>query len=346
MHPVQLASRGKLWSAVETLLLSKFADETTAILSAYRKWVHPDARSGNLILACQPRGGSTWLAETLRALPDYEMIWEPFNPQWNPSCIEAGFTWHNYISDGGLTSPQSSFVEELLNGFKVYLGHFGGNGSLGCITSMAYNRHLIFKCTNACMMVSNLRDVVPLKTVMLLRHPCAVVASQLSHGSWKGVNKENPSVKRDVEKVLEDYPDWRPIWNEISTQEEVLAFIWGMRTHVPLRQPDRAEWCITTYESLVRDRTDELKRIFEYLERPMVDQVTNKLDSPSSTTQSDSNVAEGRDPLKTWKHRLDREQVRRVLTVTRQMGIEFYTEELTPHERRLSAWISSTPKAP
>ena len=343
MHPVKSLLHLDFRSAIGSLLLSKYADQTMDLLSAYRRWAHPDAARDNILLVCHPRGGSTWLAETLLTIPGSEMVWEPFNPQWNPSCVKAGFTWHNYISGSGLTKDQAAFTEALLKGHKVRLGHFGPLGSLERIISMALARQLLFKCTNACMMVRELREVVSLKTILLLRHPCAIVASQLSHGSWEDVDKSNSDVQADVGRVLDDYPEWRNVWNGISSQAGVLAFIWGMRTTIALEHAKESEWCVTEYESLVRSPSNEIARIFRYLDRPVPERIQEHLDTPSATTRADSNVVQGGDPLKTWRTRLTQEQVDQILKVVHRMGIDFYSSQLTPHEERLTSWTQRSP---
>jgi hypothetical protein len=197
---------------------------------------------------------------------------------------------------------------------------------------MAQARTLVFKCTNANLMLHQLGDLLSLDVVVLLRHPCAVVASQLTHGAWEDVTKENPDVVEDMGRVLRKFPKWKSTWSACTTQEEVLAFIWGVRTAIPLRHSESSSWLVTTYEDLVEAPKTELPRIFEHVDQVPPKQVWDQLGASSATTQKDSNVVQGKSPLTTWQRRLSDGQVSQILSIVHDMGITVYSEDLRPRD--------------
>jgi len=319
-------------NTIESLLLVNFSRLTGAAMSGWRRSFFGEAEAQkNVMLACQPRGGSTWLAESLLTMDDYEMIWEPFNPQWNGHVKQYGFKWHNYFPGTTLPQPAQAFARELLKGRHVAVGHMGPSGSLCRIVNLAASPHLLFKCTNACMMLHQLHTTFPLKTVLFVRHPCAVVASQLSHGGWNEVEPANPDLSSDVDTVLTDYPQWRHVWEDCSTQEEALAFLWGVRTAVPLSQPEMRNWHLITYEQLVTAPQKQIEALFAYLDRDVPSDIYRQLNRPSMMVRDDSNVAKNRDPLRTWTRRLSSDQAERILHVVHRMGISLYDAGFHPH---------------
>lgn len=290
-------------------------------------------------MGCLPRGGSTWLAEILGSLPEYEMIWEPFHVGWSPQAKRHGFRTFNYIPGRQFSDRQREYVSALLRGHLVTAGHLGPTAGVDDILSVAQASNFVLKCTDAMMMIHLLYREQPMPTVLMIRHPCAVVASQLAHGAWEQVHPENQNVQRDVARILENRPEWKSTWAACSTQEEVLAFIWACQVAIPLRQPEVCQWHVMTYERLVRNSRGEIERLFSYLDREPSSSVYDHIEKPSATTRGDSNVVKGGDPLRTWRRRLDSEQVDQILSVVHEIGVSFYSNDLRPNMEGIKSFV-------
>jgi hypothetical protein len=189
---------------------------------------------------------------------------------------------------------------------------------------------MIIKFVNANMILHRIADHFNVRVLLLVRHPCAVVASQLHHGAWNAVDNSNPDVQADMRRVCAGYPRLAKLWEDIESREEVLAFIWAIETKIPLSHAVDHDWHLIFYEDLVRNGRNEVDRMFDALGEPVPDAAYSRLHVPSSTTAQDSNVAAGKDPLRTWRSRLDANQVDRILHVTHRAGLDFYTDALTP----------------
>jgi hypothetical protein len=120
------------------------------------------------------------------------------------------------------------------------------------------------------------------------------------------------------------------VYGGLKSHEEVLAFNWAVQTFVPLNAAEPRRWFTTTYEHLVRHRIDEVKRIFDAIDEPVPSRIRSLMRKPSATTVSNSNVSEGRDPLKGWRERLTSEQIDAILRIAHDTGIEAYTDALVP----------------
>jgi hypothetical protein len=292
--------------------------------------------SRTIIVASSGRGGSTWLAEIIGSLSGYPVLWEPLHPGKNPECIQYGFNYRTYIPAGLYAPLQRSYLEQILTGAKL---------STRTISSLAFHPKKYFsfygflvKCVNANLLLYWLLQQFPVRAILMIRHPCAVVASQLRHSAWKHITKENCSFPRNI---VIDYPHLQEIFNYVETKEELLAFEWILKTYIPLSQPKPHPWYLSTYERLVIDGQSELENIFSFLENPIPDEAVYFLRKPSKTTQNSSNVAKGRSPLMGWKNHLTEQQVERILRLTHLAGIDFYTDDLVPDLAKLNSFCGS-----
>lgn len=296
--------------------------------------------SETIIVSSSGRGGSTWLAEIVATLPGRILLWEPLHLNNNPECVRHGFTWQNYIRKDTGAPQKQQYLKRLLRGEAL---------STRTLTSLHFKplrflspKGYVVKFVNANMMLYWLLQRFPVRAVLMVRHPCAVVSSQLVYGAWEGVTKETCTIP---EFLFDDYPQFRDVFDRIQEPEEVLAFEWAVQTHVPLSQPLPHPWLVTTYERLVEHGREEVERIFEYLGEPVPSAAYDSLRTASATTVSDSNVAAGKNPLTGWKSRLTTVQIDNILRVVREMGVDYYSGDLLPDYERLPGYDEVQPIA-
>lgn len=320
-------------------LVKKLYPFGDAVFGAYGRLRarHYDLRE-TIIVSSSGRGGSTWLAEIVAALSGRLLLWEPLHLNNNPDCTRYGFTWNNYIRPEAEVPEKQAYLERLLRGEEL---------STRTLTSLRFHPFrfvastgYVVKFVNANMMLPWLLRQFPVRAILMVRHPCAVVSSQLVHGSWGIVTKETCTIPQFL---FEDYPRFGEVFDAISEPEEVLAFEWAIQTHVPLTQPPPHPWLFTTYERLVEHGREEVDRIFAYLGEDAPPSAYEALSTASATTVSDSNVAAGKNPLTGWRIRLTPRQVDNVLRVVHAMGIDYYSEALVPDYDRLPSLNGPAP---
>jgi hypothetical protein len=283
-----------------------------------------------VLVVCPGRGGSTWLAEIVSALQGYVILWEPLHLENNPRCREAGFGWQNYP---GSEEDQQTRKEYLR---RVYTGR---DLSTRTLTSLEFDPSqliniggYVVKHVNANMMIHRIMEWFPVRAVLMIRHPCAAVSSQLEHGGWTHLSKEDITIP---DGLFADFPHLEQVFEGLSTLEEFLAFEWAIQTYVPLSQPTPHPWYLTTYERLVVDGRREVERIFDYLETPVPPSAIARLEEPSATTGEESHIEQNKNRLTGWTERLNQGQVSRILETSWAVGVRCYSESLTPNEESL-----------
>jgi hypothetical protein len=248
--------------------------------------------------------------------------------------MEAGFGWENYIPRGeSFSRSQRAYLE------RVFRGE--------CLSSRFLNAYhvtledllapsgLVVKFVNANMLLHRIAATFGVQVVLQIRHPCAVVASQLHHGGWDEVTKDNPDLPRELEPIFADYPHWSRIWSKIETQEEVLAFLWAISTAIPLQHFDASSWHLLPYEHLVAEGRTAIDTLFSFLGESTPSAAYEHLNTPSMTASEDSSVVKRESPLKTWHRRLTDEQVDRILQVVDRIGVDVYDRSLMPNADKL-----------
>jgi len=169
--------------------------------------------------------------------------------------------------------------------------------------------------------------------ILLLRHPCAVVASKLNFPDWPLHRRfETPNTRYN-----EVYDEYRHILNNVSSEEEHLAAEWCMEYKLTLSRPKPHPWIVVTYEDLIVDGARELDRIYRALNLQTSGNGHSNLELASRTTLRANPLMKGAAQLHKWKKQLSRTQIDRILRIVRQFNLGFYTEDPMPDRQRLES---------
>lgn len=139
------------------------------------------------IITSSPRSGSTWLSELLLAgIPCSCSFFEPLQIRYVPEAVMAGLEWRTHKAIGEDWPEGKNFLT------KVFRGQIVNHWTTREITIpraliankiiikfVRLNRLLPWVCKNF--------ELPP--PVLLIRHPCAVIASQLRSDDWKYTKK-------------------------------------------------------------------------------------------------------------------------------------------------------------
>lgn len=280
--------------------------------------------SDTIVVACTGRGGSTWLAQIVASLPRHHLLWEQLHWRTNPESQKYGFGEPVWLTEERATEEQKEYIRRILTGQTL-------SSAVRSTTyfqpwSLLTVRAYVAKFVTANMLLPWLVDTFDVRAVYMIRHPCAVVASQLRHGAWDEVGKSfcrHPG-------LFAEYPHLGDLFEDIECHEEILAFNWAVQNFVPLSESVPRPWVSTTYETLVEDGIEEVVRIFGLLGEEVPASAQSMLHRPSVTTDSRSNVAQNKNPLVGWRNELQPKEVDRILSVAHRAGISFYTEALRP----------------
>lgn len=255
--------------------------------------------------------------------------------------MSFGIAHRWYIPEGRAAPCAATFVQRVLNGEYFGTGSFSGRDLL----RLALKRPpcILVKFCRANRFLPWLAHRFPTRPpVLIVRHPCAVVSSQMRHGAWKPRKRE---LWRDRKPTPYGglYDKYADILMSIETWEEQLAATWCLDQVVPLRHPgnDRS-WITVSYEELLQNGEETMQRIFGRLRISSPSNLSDVLKRPSRTTVRGSAVFSAGSQLSAWRRHLEPSQVRRILDVVDRFGLtDIYDDSLEPcYERISSRWAA------
>ena len=285
-----------------------------------RRLISPN---NTLCLFCQPRGGSTWLAEILLNISNSVLIDEPL---WRGRVVapftkseyftrkvsqisELNFFYNQYIPENADWPEAKNAFENILAGRAVSIGLYDEQN----LRKLKHGSYYITKFNYANLLMPWLIDQFSFSSILLTRHPCAVIASQLKLPSWRDID---PSQAESSEEF--PYSDFYFSALErigtIDSKEKYLASIWALGfKHTAMHPENGKKWLTVSYEGLLNDNQYELKRINERFSLNLLSlDIDHK--KPSKSTKNHSlPYLRNNEQLSSWKKELSSKQVNIIL---------------------------------
>lgn len=288
-----------------------------------------------IVVSGSPRSGTTWLAELFTSAPGAEILWEPLHLRNQPDLKRLGFNWRTIIRPERNWPEAKKVFNDILTGRRLNwhtASVCGIKGALG-------RKFWIVKFVRANGLLEWMADTFPIKTpCVIIRHPCAVVSSQMHRRTLHKTVTEKVALAKlrsgdsdgVTSKFLELYPKFAPVLERVKTWEELLASSWCMDTYHIVSVSKNPPWVLVPYEKLVTSGEPVLKSLLSFYGLPQSKDLIRNLVRPSSTVVGGSNVAKGVNPLIGWRSKLDKAQVKRILSVVRDFGFNFYNHKSEP----------------
>ncbi|MCK5260767.1 MAG: hypothetical protein KAJ44_01130 [Thermoplasmatales archaeon] len=123
----------------------------------------------------------------------------------------------------------------------------------------------------------------------------------------------------------------------IRDVEELLAFIWGIDTYIPLIYAKDYDFYVLTYEKLMIEQEKELKKIFHKINEEIPEKAYPLLREQSMLALDF--IKEKRKQLSKWKKNLSRNQINKILKITEWFNLDFYTDDVEMDYNKLMNWI-------
>ncbi len=260
----------------------------------------------SVFLAGSGRSGTTWLSEIINHRGTYRYVFEPFNPA---KVGEFGhFESKQYLS------PDDGRAEFLGPARLALTGALRDPWTDRFNATLVARRRLI-KDIRANLLLAWMRANFPgMPIVLLLRHPCAVVASRLALG-WK----DNLEETMEQERLVDDF--LLPMEADIRAARDDFErhlFLWCIDNYVPLKQLGRGELHLTFYEDLLANPEEELRSLFGFLGDDPDDRVYARLARPSPLSRKDAPVPS----VDGWRARVSASQLERTGEILSLFGLD------------------------
>jgi hypothetical protein len=239
------------------------------------------------------------------------VLFEPLHLKQVPEAEASHFSWRTYVPPDEPWDEGQAFLKRVFEGRVV---NRWTSREMSLVEACKCKR-LIVKFVRANRLLPWIcRTFAIPPPVLLIRHPCAVIASQLKYG-WK--NARRP----DAPGFIDEFPVFQGALSRATGDEEFLAATWALDQLPPLLQHPPRPWTIVTYEELVLRPEPTLRRIFKTWTLDVdIDKAMSKLKKPSSVV-----AQAGIQGINGWKKELSEDQVARILHTVSAFGLRFYS---------------------
>lgn len=278
-----------------------------------------------VMVAGSARSGTTWLADLLNADNDHRYVFEPFRP--DRIAAARPFGTRRYLP------PEDADPARVAAAAAIMAGQVRGRWTDQFNRAVLPRRRLV-KDVWANLILGWLRRHFPeAPLVLVLRHPCAVVSSQLALASW-GWEVEPPGLPGLVGQgpLMRDHLEpHRDVLSAASTPFERHLATWCVENLVPLRQLGPGEVHVVLYERLCWDPASEIRGLLAHLGRDDDDRVLARLARPSVSSRGHSAVVSGGGLVDAWVPRVRPLDVERAVGMLRRLGLDrVYGEDPMP----------------
>ncbi len=285
--------------------------------------VNPDHRATTFVVG-SPRSGTNWVAELINFDHANRFMNEPFNRERVP--IRRPFSRLPYLR------PEEDDVDYLAVARSAFEGRMR-SAWVDAINQRLVARSRIVKDVRATLMLGWIARRFPgMKTVYLMRHPCAVAHSRDDLG-WRIRRRE---VYFSQAALMRDHLEpFRDLLAAPKPAFEDHVLDWCVENYVPMRQGVFATTYVAFHESLSAQRHEEFRRLFAYLGRGLDDRVIPMSWKPSVTTFIGTHAAHRQAPHPgRWRSARTPDEIERAMAIVRRFGLDrFYVEDVMPVQR-------------
>lgn len=298
--------------------------------------VAPGGTDEAVVVSGSPRSGTTWLAEMLaNASKKHSLVDEPLHLKnlllQRHTTIQE---WRPYVAPDSHAPRLRRYLEFTLQG-RIPQGHKDRTVQ-SLLHRLIWGSPVVVKFVRGSRLLHWIANNFSLRgIVLLIRHPCAVVSSQITYKTpeWRNTKIPKPSqLQKSFEGWIPDalFDKYEYVLRSIDSEVGKLAVMWCLDTYIPLSFEDGpVPGHIVTYESLLDNTEKELCDILDYLRLPSSYCLAIEKVNPSSSASKDLRL-KTEEQLSKWKSRLKPSEIDEILRVVDEFGISTYDDTIRP----------------
>ena len=270
-----------------------------------------------------PRGGSTWLAEILRSIPSTALLWEPLHLNFVKELNALKFGWRQYIPEDFEWPDAKFFFDQALSG-KVINEWIISNSTL---LEYIHAKHFIVKICRGNMLLPWLTNNFnfTFKPIYLVRHPFAVVNSQLKQGGWNQVSNK---FKIPETPFNDNFLIHKKYLNSLESREEILTAVWCISNSIPLNHPNNnRKWITAYYENLLIEPGKCMSKIFDIWKIAIPEGIEKTYRIKSRTALKETNIESPFNQLSRWERELTGHQIKKMQNVLDYFEFKMYSDK-------------------
>ncbi len=278
-----------------------------------------------IAIFCDPRGGSTWLAQTLKTIPQSFILNEPLHLTNFSKLRKLKFYWQQYIPENVEWKEAKEFLYKMQSGKTFSYALCSLNNTKELIDTQLF----ILKFIRGKALLPWYVKQFDLKysPIFMIRHPIAMAASQMSHSAWNyqfGVFELPDSPYVDIYKLH------LPFLSSLKTKAEQGIARWCIGNNIVLRnKANNKSWISVNYESMLLNPKDEFQKIFDRWNLNVPEDLMRNVTKASATTVNKKKI-KVEEQLTNWKNFFSKQEIDRFLMILDYFEVDYYRLDPLP----------------
>ena len=291
----------------------------------------------HILVTGSHRSGSTWVGRVIERSSKIRYVQEPFN-----LVIEK--YRHPFPNQfeclRGRTKEEQRKVRSYIRSFYV-IWHWRNFRRIFRVRSFKDLKKFVADQKNRLIKRTLMKDPLALlsadwiddtfhwKTIVLIRHPAAFVAS-LKVKDWtfnfKYFLDQNNLMQQSLQPFAADIRD------QVANRGDIISqgiLLWNcLYTRVRQYEEEfKDSWYFVKHETLSMDPMNEFEKIFKYLDLKMEPSVRSYIEKSTTSMETLKLARDSKKNVHTWKERLTEEEISRIKEGTRMVWQHFYSED-------------------
>ncbi len=296
-----------------------------------------------VLISGSPRSGTSWLLDLIKKSNNYSWIFEPIQPTWYPESFEIGFNSRTYLPENVDWKEGENYLKDVFLG-KIYCKIPPYTFNISENMHRLFGKKLLVKTVRLNRMLPWIQKRFQLKGIILIiRHPCAVIASQINSGfigyhpsfpPYKNIFPTHKDILNEISKM--DFLEEKVVnkLKRIQTTEEILAATWCLDNIIPLSVKKPYTFDIIFYEELVKDCKKAIEGLNKkYGNKNIIKPSVKGLNKPSVVASREFNVALNTDKqLTKWKNVLSENKIKKIYEIVSIFNLDLYNKNEPNHD--------------
>lgn len=279
-----------------------------------------------IVVSGSPRSGTTWLAQILGGLPGYDLLKEPLNIKYAAGNIRDRLRYGVYASPGNDPDEDiERYLYRALKGGVPAIAESPGTPALFFPFSRFLHRKLVVKFVRANRILSWLCWKYPVRgCVLILRNPLSMVASRKNASNVNGFRIPSPTEYQtafDGWIPLETVEEYFPVFKKVKSIVQFWTIAWWLDIVLPLRESPN-NLIVTSYERLLTDSENEIRRILKLLGKPFNSKMMGLWNRKSSVASKDLQLNKPNSQATKYQKILSSKEVDEIMEILENIGFD------------------------
>lgn len=284
-----------------------------------------------ILLAGTGRSGTTWIQDIINYKNNYRIVFEPFNSR--KVDLWSDFKYRQYIR------PENKEKKFSIPAGLILSGRVHGKWVDSHNKKLLATKRIVKDIRINLFLKWIKKNFNELSMIFIIRHPIAVALSRqkLSWDTYLDVFLSQEDLLEDYLFEFKDQIEAAKKRNEFEKN----IFHWCIENYVPLKQFAESDIYIAYYEDFCIHPEREVQKMFKYLGKEYNSKVLKKIDHPSATSRRGSAIMKGADLIKSWKNKVDEEQIKKAGDILENFGLNGLYDDVYSSKKGLLNFMSS-----